>query len=72
MDYYKAIKRGNYRAYVKHGNINSKTMKREKKPRCQTMNADLKSYRHGGSYTIYGVNLVVVLPKNQYFKKKRN
>lgn len=30
MDYYKAIKRGNYRAYVKHGNINSKTMKREK------------------------------------------
>lgn len=36
------------------------------------MNADLKSYRHGGSYAIYGVNLVVVLPKNQYFKKKRN
>lgn len=31
MDYYKAIKRGNYRDYVKHGNINSKTMKRGKK-----------------------------------------
>lgn len=31
MDYYKAIKRGNYRDYVKHGNINNKTMKREKK-----------------------------------------
>lgn len=35
------------------------------------MNADRKSYRHGGSYTVYGVNLVVVLPKNQYFKKEK-
>lgn len=56
MDYYKAIKRENYRDYVKHRNINSKTMKREK-TRHQTMNADLISYRHEGIYTIYGGEL---------------